>query len=292
MPAPLSARLRSAPMHVLPHHALSWLMRVATRIRFRPWKDWQMRWFIRRYQVDMSLARRPDPASYGHFNEFFTRALTAAARPVCDGESSVACPADGRLSALGAIDGDTLVQAKGRTFSLTRLLGGDPSRAAPFVDGHFATVYLSPRDYHRVHMPLAGQLRQMIHVPGRLFSVNAASTQAVDGLFARNERVVSIFDTRHGPMALVLVGAVFVGSIETVWAGEVAPARGNPVRRTDYPATGPDAIDLARGQEMGRFNMGSTVVMVLPPGGLTWAQNMSPGAPVNMGQALAELSAE
>jgi phosphatidylserine decarboxylase len=277
-------------MHVLPHHVLSWMMRVATRIRFRPWKDWQMRWFIRRYQVDMTLAERPDPASYSHFNEFFTRALTAAARPVCTGNGQVACPADGRVSALGAIDGDTLVQAKGHTFSLTRLLGGDAARAAPFQGGHFATVYLSPRDYHRVHMPLSGQLREMVHVPGRLFSVNEASTQAVSGLFARNERVVSIFDTQHGPMAQVLVGAVFVGSIETVWAGEVAPARGNPLRRVVYPVEGADAVHLARGQEMGRFNMGSTVVLILPPGPLDWARDMGPGAPVNMGQVLAEFS--
>lgn len=277
------------PMHVLPHHALSWLMRVATRIRLRAWKDWQMRWFIDRYQVDMSLAERPDPRTYSHFNEFFTRALRASARPICAGHGEVACPADGHLSALGPVSGDTLVQAKGHTYSLTRLLGGDAARAAPFIDGHFATVYLSPRDYHRVHMPLAGRLREMIHVPGRLFSVNATSTRTVPGLFARNERVVSLFDTDHGPLAVILVGAVFVGSIETVWAGEVAPARGRTVTTTPYPASGPGSVTLERGQEMGRFNMGSTVIVVLPPGPLTWGGQAHDGAPVRTGEALATL---
>jgi len=289
-PAPrLSDRLRVAPLYALPHHLLSSLMRIATRVRYRRWKDWQMAWFIRRYRVDLSIAEQPDPAAYRHFNEFFTRGLRAGARPLCEGSATVASPADGTLSALGDVREDALLQAKGHGYSLIRLLGGDAQRATPFRGGHFATVYLSPRDYHRVHMPLDGRLSEMIHVPGRLFSVNPLSTRTVPGLFARNERVACLFDTEHGPMAVVLVGAVFVGSIELVWAGEVAPAPGSRPSSVRYPAHGPGSVQLARGQEMGRFNMGSTVVLVLPPGPLRWDPSLAPGARVQMGQSIAQL---
>lgn len=265
-------------------------MRHATRARLRAWKNWQIRWFIRRYGVDMGIARTSDPRAFADFNAFFTRALRDGVRPVCRGSDELACPADGALSEFGAIDHDTLLQAKGRRYSLTQLLGGDEARASGLKGGHFATIYLSPRDYHRVHMPLAGTLREMIHVPGRLFSVNQTSARHVPGLFTRNERVVSIFDTAHGPLAVVLVGAVFVGSIEQVWAGEVAPARGARLRVTRYPATGPDAITLAKGAEMGRFNMGSTVILVLPPVPLSWNARLIPGAPTRFGEALATLT--
>lgn len=264
-------------------------MRIATRARLHAWKSWQMRWFIRRYGVDMNAAEREELDDYQNFNDFFTRSLKARARPLCEGVHDVACPADGTMSAFGALHGDSIVQAKGVDYSLTALLGGDERRAEPFRNGHFATVYLSPRDYHRVHMPLSGDLVEMVHVPGRLFSVNPVSVRTVPGLFARNERVVSVFDTAYGPMAVVLVGAVFVGSIEMVWAGEVAPASGPVPGVTRYPSTGPDAVHLERGVEMGRFNMGSTVILVLPAGDLVWRHGLAPGGHTMMGEALATL---
>ena len=280
-------RFRVAPQYALPHHLLSALMHAATRVRLTAWKDWQIRWFIRRYGVDMTLARQPEPTRYTHFNEFFTRDLRSGARPVCEGEQRVACPADGVLSEFGPVEGDSLLQAKGRLFSLTRLLGGDPARAEAFRGASFATVYLSPRDYHRVHMPLSGRLRTMVHVPGRLFSVNPVSARVVPGLFARNERVVSLFDTDRGPLAVVLVGAVFVGNIEQVWCGRVAPSPAGALRVVDYPASGTGAVTLAKGEEMGRFNMGSTVIVVLPPGEILWGDALAAGEPVAMGQELA-----
>lgn len=281
--------IRTAAMRALPHHLLSALMRHATRVRLPIWKNWQIRWFIRRYGVDMSIAHVPDPLLFEDFNTFFTRALRRGARPICEGATELACPADGTLSEFGAIARDTMLQAKGRTYSLTQLLGGEAPRAAAFQGGHFATVYLSPRDYHRVHMPLAGTLREMVHVPGRLFSVNQASVRDVPCLFTRNERVVSIFDTALGPMAVVLVGAVFVGSIEQVWAGEVAPARGPGPRVHRYPVTGSGSVTLDKGAEMGRFNMGSTVIVVLPPGPITWRARLAPGDRAQVGEALATL---
>jgi len=281
--------MRAAALHALPHHLLSSAMRHATRARLTAWKNWQIRWFIRRYGVDMNIARNSDPRSFVNFNAFFTRELCDGARPICAGARELACPADGTLSEFGAIDHDTVVQAKGQTYSLTQLLGGNAARASLLQGGHFATVYLAPRDYHRVHMPLAGTLREMIHVPGRLFSVNPVSARDVPGLFTRNERVVSIFDTRFGPLAVVLVGAVFVGSIEQVWAGEVAPARGTTGYVARYPAAGDGAVFLDKGAEMGRFNMGSTVIIVLPRGPLSWNVRLAAGVPTRVGEALATL---
>lgn len=275
-------------MHVLPHHLLSAAMHTATRIRARTWKNWQINWFIRRYGVDMDIAKIQNPESFENFNTFFTREVHAEARPLCTQDSALACPADGAVSACGSIDGDSVFQAKGQDFSLTDLLGGDRDRAAAFSGGHFCTIYLSPRDYHRVHMPLTGTLREMIHVPGRLFSVNPLSARMVPRLFARNERVVSIFDSEWGPLAIVLVGAVFVGSIEQVWAGEVAPAGTRGVTATAYPdGSSPAALVLDKGEEMGRFNMGSTVVVVLPPSALRWREDLAPGTPVCLGEMIA-----
>lgn len=281
--------MRAAAMHLLPHHLLGVLMRHATRARLPAWKNWQIRWFVGRYGVDLGIARISDPLAYRTFNEFFTRALREGVRPVCQSANALACPADGMLSEFGAIDHDTMVQSKGQCYSLTRLLGGDTARAKAFEGGNYATVYLSPRDYHRVHMPLTGTLREMVHVPGRLFSVNLSSARSVPGLFARNERVVSIFDTAFGPMALVLVGAVFVGSIEQVWAGEVAPARGTRPRVTHYPPIGRGCVHLEKGAEMGRFNMGSTVILVLPQGQLRWNERLVREGPLRMGEALASV---
>lgn len=237
----------------LPHHLLSRLVGKLAECR-TPWlKNLMIEQFIRTYGVDMSQAREPDPRAYDCFNAFFTRAMRDDARPIGDGLIS---PTDGLLSQYGRIEHGTLIQAKGQAYSLTALLGGDTRRAAPFRQGSFATVYLSPRDYHRVHMPLAGRLREMAYVPGRLFSVNLATAAHVPGLFARNERLVCIFDTEFGPMAMVLVGAMIVAAIETVWAGQITPLS-SQVQTTRFD----EAIELSKGAEMGRFKLGSTVIL-------------------------------
>ena len=264
-----------------PKHLLSWSMLRATRVRFAPWKSWQIRWFIRRYGVDMSIAADPDPAAYPDFNTFFTRALTPEARPLEGGPRGIVSPADGTVAQAGSVHGRRVVQAKGRGYTLEALFGGDESAAAEFEGGRFAVIYLSPRDYHRVHMPLTGRLRSMVYVPGKLFSVNPATVDAIDGLFARNERVVSFFDTDLGPLAVTLVGAVFVGCIEQVWHGVVTPPRRRIplVERYDD-----EEIVLEQGREMGRFNMGSTVILMLANRAAEWAPWVTPGAPVRMGQ--------
>lgn len=284
--ARLSDYLRVLPQHLIPQRSLSALMFRLTRIRARPWKSLQIRWVIRHFQVDMAIAAEPDPSAYPDFNSFFTRALRPDARPLPEAPGAIVCPADGRLVAFGDIEDGRPLQAKGHEFSVLALLGGSEARAAPFRDGKFATVYLSPRDYHRVHMPIAGRLTEMVHIPGRLFSVNASTTRLVPGLFARNERLVSLFDTQLGPMAVILVGAIFVGSIETVWAGRLTPPYGHGVRTWDYPDPAHGRVELARGAEMGRFNMGSTVILLLPGDSATWLTTLERDTPVNMGAPL------
>lgn len=277
--------LRVALRHVAPTGLLTRLAHRAGRLRARPVKDWMIRWFVARYGVDMSEAVEPDLRAYEHFNAFFTRALRAGTRPLAGGGETVLCPADGGISAIGAIDAGTLLQAKGRRYSLAALLGGDRARAALFEGGRFVTVYLSPRDYHRVHMPVDGRLREMIYVPGRLFSVDFASTRRVRDLFARNERVVSLFDSPLGPMALVLVGAMNVAGIETVWSGPVTPPHGGAMRSWRYDDD-TRAVRLARGQEMGRFNTGSTVIVLFADGRIRWRNDLSEGDVVRMGESL------
>ena len=219
---------KSLPLYPLPHHAISRLTYRLTRIQ-TPWfKNLFIRWFAWQFEVDWNEALYQRPQDYPHFNAFFTRPLREGARPIAGDAATVICPADGHISQIGAISEDAVFQAKGHEFSVTALLGGDSSRAQPFRNGSFATVYLSPRDYHRVHMPLAGKLRETVYVPGRLFSVAPHTTRTVPGLFARNERLVSIFDTNAGPMAVVLVGAINVAAIETVWAGLVTPPHREP----------------------------------------------------------------
>jgi len=239
--------------------------------------------FIERYGVDMSEAANPDPASYATFNEFFTRPLKAGARPLA--RADLICPVDGAISQLGRINKDQILQAKGHHYSTTALVGGDAQLGAVFEDGHFATIYLSPKDYHRIHMPCAGRLKRMIYVPGALFSVNPATARGVPGLFARNERVVCEFDTAHGPFVLVLVGATVVGSMATTWHGVINPPRSAAVREWGY---GQQKIQLKQGEEMGRFLLGSTVVMLWPRGPLQFGTGWTPGSPVRMGQAMAQ----
>jgi len=227
--------MKAAILYLLPHHALSRLVQWSARFRHLPFRKFFVRWFIRHYHVDMSEAMEPDPDAYPDFNSFFTRALRPAARPIVQETGWICCPNDGAIIQLGDIQGTQIFQAKGHAYSLIELLGGSEERARPFMNGRSATMYLSPGDYHRVHMPLAGRLLEMTYIPGRLFSVSPGHTEAVPRLFARNERVVCIFQTETGPMAVVLVGAIFVGSIETVWASEITPPRGT---RFNYLALG------------------------------------------------------
>ncbi|WP_148254805.1 archaetidylserine decarboxylase [Aidingimonas lacisalsi] len=247
------AKLFALIQYPLPHHLISRVVGMLADTRI----DWLKRLlitaFIRRFQVDMSQALEPDPGAYATFNDFFTRALKADARPIGNG---IVSPADGTLSQAGRTHHGTLIQAKGQAYSITSLLGGDMRRAAPFRQGSFATIYLSPKDYHRVHMPVTGTLREMVYVPGRIFSVNQATADHVPNLFARNERLVCVFDTEEGPMAMVLVGAMIVAAIETVWAGQVTP-QSDQVQSIRFDAP----ITLEKGREMGRFKLGSTVVV-------------------------------
>lgn len=244
-----------------------------------------IRWFVGRYRVNMAEAANPDLSSYTSFNDFFTRPLKAGARPLANAD--LICPVDGAISVVGALDGDRLVQAKGHSYTTTALVGGDAQLATRFTGGSFATIYLSPRDYHRIHMPCAGRLVRMIHVPGDLFSVNPATVAGVPGLFARNERVVCLFEGDKGPFVMVLVGATIVGSMATVWHGVVNPPRPGNVRHWDYPAEGAAAVHLAKGAEMGRFLLGSTVVMLFPAPAVEFARDWAPARPVRMGEPMA-----
>ena len=272
--------------YLLPHHLLSWLMHAITRVEMKGFKDTLIRRVIDGYKVDMSEALESDPGAYRSFNDFFTRALRPDARPVAEADNAVACPADGMLSAAGDIEDGYLFQAKGHDYALLELLGGDPALSRLFEEGSFATVYLSPRDYHRVHMPCGGKLKKMVHVPGRLFSVNETTCRKVPRLFARNERVICLFDTDIGPMAVILVGAIFVASIDTVWAGTVTPVR-QRISSWDYPpSTRAKAITLDKGEEMGRFNMGSTVIVLFGKDAVEWTEDFAAGSAVKMGQMI------
>jgi phosphatidylserine decarboxylase len=270
--------------YLLPQHALSRLVRAATRVRIAWVKNWTIRGFLKLYSVDMSEASQSDPFAYGSFNEFFTRALKDGVRPIASGTEAIASPADGCISEAGAIDRNQLLQAKGRRYSLTELLAAQPW-ASRFEGGSFATIYLAPFNYHRVHMPLRGTLRETMYVPGRLFSVNAATARLVPGLFARNERVLTLFDSGAGYFALVLVGALNVGSMATVWAGDITPA----ARRVITRVPGPPAT-LEKGAELGRFNMGSTVILLFEPNRARWHPQVRAGRVVRLGQSLGIVS--
>ncbi len=273
--------------YLLPHHLLSRLMHALVRVEVKVVKDAIIRTVIDWYKVDMSEALETDPTAYRSFNDFFTRALRPDARPVAEAADKITCPADGALSQAGDIENGYLFQAKGHDYSLLELLGGDIQMSQLFEEGSFATVYLSPRDYHRVHMPYSGKLKKMVHVPGRLFSVNETTCQQVPRLFARNERVISLFDTEVGPMAVIMVGAIFVSSIETVWAGTVTPVR-ERIASWSYPPTGrAKAITLDKGEEMGRFNMGSTVILLFGKDSIDWNEDFTSARQLKVGQAIA-----
>ena len=283
---PLGERLAVALQHLLPKQALTTLAGAFARRELGVLTTAAIRHFIGRYGVNMAEAANADPAAYASFNDFFTRPLKPGARPLA--AADLICPVDGAVSQFGAIRGDQIFQAnfrvKGHEYSTTALLGGDRALAAHFHDGHFATIYLSPKDYHRIHMPCAGRLLRMIHVPGDLFSVNPATARGVPGLFARNERVVCVFDGEHGPWVNVLVGATIVGSMATVWHGVVNPPRPGTLRDWSYA---PGQVELAQGAEMGRFLLGSTVVLLFPRGPLRFNPDWAPGRTTRLGEAMA-----
>jgi len=272
---------------ILPHHLLSRIMLRFLRIR-RVWlKNLQIRFVLWKFKVDMTEVETPELSNFEHFNAFFTRAMKAEARPIADADnaSSYCCPVDGTVSQFGAIQNDRLMQAKGIDYSLLELVGGKPDVAELFKNGHFATIYLSPRDYHRIHIPAAGKLKSMIYIPGRLFSVADPLVENLPNLFNRNERVACLFETDNGPMAMILVGAIFVGCMETTWHGVVTPPHRHTVEQTDYDPA--DAPALKKGEEMGRFNMGSTVIVLWPEQAMTWDDSFTCGEHVRMGQEIA-----
>lgn len=290
-PASLHDQFRNLPQYLLPQRLLTRLTYRLTRLQTAWFKDRLIRWFVQRYPVKLNEALEPNLQNYADFNAFFTRALKPGVRPLTPGDRMACCPVDGVISQIGKVDADTLLQAKGRNFSLTTLLGGDPARAQPFQNGGFATLYLSPGDYHRIHMPLTGRLQEMVHIPGKLFSVSPLTTRVVPELFARNERVVTLFETPAGPLALVLVGAINVASIETVWAGAITPPLATSICHWSYPASGDGAVRLDKGAEMGRFNMGSTVIVLFGPNAVRWGAELRAGSVMKMGQRLAKVSA-
>lgn len=285
----MSDRLAVLPQYLLPKQALTLFAGAVAGAQGGVVTTALVRWFIGRYGVNMAEAEQPDPAAYASFNDFFTRALKPGVRPLADGADWL-CPVDGAVSQFGRIEGDQIFQAKGHQYSSSTLVGGDAALAKPFDNGWFATLYLSPRDYHRIHMPCAGRLTRMVHVPGDLFSVNPATVRGVPGLFARNERVVCCFEGPLGPFVMVLVGATIVGSMATVWHGVVNPPRPGIVRDWHYGAGQSGGnVALAGGDEMGRFLLGSTVVMLLPPGPLRFNPAWAPGGAIRMGEQMAQL---
>jgi len=281
----VSDRFSVLPQYLLPKQALTAFAGFVAS-RERGWVTTEIiRRFVAKYQVNMEEAARADIASYLTFNDFFTRALKPGVRPLADAD--LISPVDGAISQFGRIEHDQIFQAKGHSYSTTALVGGDAALAAQFQNGSFATLYLSPKDYHRIHMPCDGRLMRMVHVPGELFSVNPITARGVPGLFARNERVVCVFESPRGPFALILVGATIVGSMATVWHGVVNPPRGKQVRAWDYDPSAESAVALRRGEEMGRFLLGSTVVMLFPAGPLHFNPDWAPGRLIRLGEAMA-----
>lgn len=280
----LRARLFIALQHLIPQHFLSRMMWRLTRCKYKWLLKLTLPLFIRIFKVNMDEAKNSDWRSYTSFNNFFTRELKDDAREISSDNKTIISPVDGAISQLGKINSDLIFQAKGHAYSLTQLLGDREDLGETFRDGEFNTIYLSPKDYHRIHMPVDGTLKEMIHVPGELYSVNPTTVENVPALFARNERVVCLFDTPAGPMAMILVGAIFVGSIETVWHGEVTPPRQKEIRNWKYDE---ETISYAKGQEMGRFNMGSTVILLYANDKMDWEKELKAERSVRLGESIA-----
>ena len=284
-----SDKLKITGQYCLPKHALSRFLGRLAAGEHGSMTTRVITWFIKQYKVDMSEAEREVPSQYSSFNDFFTRALKPGLRPIS--ETDLVLPVDGCVSQLGEMKAGRIIQAKGHDYSAFTLLGGDKARAKPFANGHFATIYLAPKDYHRIHMPMDATLREMVYVPGDLFSVNTLTAANVPGLFARNERVSAIFDTEFGPMAMVLVGATIVASIETTWHGTVTPPS-NQLDSWDYPTSGDNVISFKKGDEMGRFKLGSTVVMLFGDEMLShFEPHLEPETVTRLGQPMASLKA-
>jgi phosphatidylserine decarboxylase len=277
----VSDRLAALPQYLIPKQALTVLAGKLANTRAGSLTTSVIRWFVGRYGVNMAEAANPDIASYASFNEFFTRPLQEGVRPLA--AADFICPVDGAISQFGAIERDQIFQAKGHSYSTTALVGGDRELAARFENGSFATLYLSPRDYHRIHMPCDGRLTHMIHVPGALFSVNPTTARGVPGLFARNERIVCVFESAHGPFVVALVGATIVGSMATVWHGVVNPPRPGHLREWHYSD---QQLEFKKGDEMGRFLLGSTVVMLFPKGMLQFNPGWAPAQAIRLGEAM------
>jgi len=275
-------KLRVLPQYFIPQHFISSLVYRITRCE-TPWfKNVLIKLFISVFDVDMSLANNPDPESYSSFNTFFTRELSTEARPISLDEKTILSPVDGAVSQTGDIQNDTIIQAKGKSYTLKDLLVED-ELVTMFTGGTFATLYLSPKDYHRIHMPVSGQLKRMIYVPGKLFAVNSHTVRVVDSVFARNERVINIFNTDTGAMAMVMVGALNVGSMDTVWAGEITPAKKRVINDMQYSE---GDVRLQQGQEMGRFNMGSTVILLFPKDVMQWSDEMIAEKTIIVGEGI------
>jgi len=281
----LIEKLFSGIQYLLPHHLLSRLVYAFMRIRLAPVKNTQIALIGSMVGVAWEEAKIQNISEFEHFNDFFTRELVEGVRPIDPDPLSFVSPSDGKISQSGRITNNRILQATGRTYSVRSLLANDPS-SPEFINGFFHTVYLSPRDYHRVHMPFEGELQRMIHVPGRLFSVAPYTVRQVPNLFARNERVISLFETSHGLMGVILVGAMLVSSMQTAWSGMITPPRGRKVASGDWSRR---HIKLRKGEEMGRFNMGSTVILLLPPGAVSMIEHFESGDDVVMGQRLGRL---
>jgi len=285
-------KLKITLQYILPKHLISRLVGKLAAAKLGFISHALINLFIKAYNINMQEAQFEKASDYDSFNAFFTRPLKAGLRPLATEQDIIAHPVDGKISQLGDIIAGQLVQAKNHDYSLQSLLGGKAETADPFLGGKFATIYLAPKDYHRIHMPVTGTLREMIYVPGELFSVNPLTAENVPDLFARNERVVTIFDTELGPMALVLVGATIVASIETVWAGTVTPPAGKDVFRWQYPATGLNSVTLEKGAEMGRFKLGSTVILAFPANSMAFLPEQQPGTVTRMGAAFANITTD
>ena len=283
-------KFKIAMQYAMPKHFISRMVGKLAAAKAGGLTTALIKLFIKQYKIDMSEAEYPDPAHYKTFNEFFTRPLKEGIRPLAEESDIIAHPVDGAISQLGDVVDGQIIQAKGHDYSLQALLGGKEEDTAPFLGGKFATIYLAPKDYHRIHMPVDGTLSKMIYVPGDLFSVNPLTAQNVPNLFARNERVVAIFETEIGPLAMVLVGATIVASIETIWAGTVTPPAGKDVFSWNYPTTGDNAITLKKGEEMGRFKLGSTVILAWGANQAAFLSDQHPETVTRMGTPFAKIN--
>ncbi len=281
--------IKALPQYLLPQHLLSKGMHYITRIENTTFKNALIKAFIHKYKVNMEIALEPEPTAYAHFNKFFTRSLNANARPISTKINTIISPVDGAVSQYGDIIDGRIFQAKNRLFSVEELLGGSSKRAAPFHGGQFITIYLSPKDYHRIHCPLNAELIEATHIPGQLFSVNPATTRVIPKLFARNERLAAIFQTEIGKIAIVMVGAIFVSSIETTWGGVINTSRQQQVQTWFYGTESDKEYQVNRGGEIGRFNMGSTVILLFEANSIAWNLTMKLGLSLKMGEQIASI---